>query len=120
MRCPIHKEVWLYENMTETKGYCKLCDKWYKLKTLEEALIRDRAYKKLAVAIFSGKELIILFQVYTMRKTFIDEGVLRELRMVRNGREGYSETVKTLIKFYLKYNERKTYRNVWYSMPFML
>ena len=31
MRCPIHTEVWLYENMVETHGYCILCDDWYPL-----------------------------------------------------------------------------------------
>lgn len=32
MRCPEHKEVWLYENMMETKGYCPECREWYDLK----------------------------------------------------------------------------------------
>jgi hypothetical protein len=31
MRCPIHSEVWLYENMMETKGFCPKCQKWYDL-----------------------------------------------------------------------------------------
>ncbi len=31
MRCPIHPEVWLYENMVETEGFCPKCSKWYPL-----------------------------------------------------------------------------------------
>ena len=31
MRCPQHPEVWLYENMMETQGYCPTCDQWYDL-----------------------------------------------------------------------------------------
>ena len=31
MRCPEHPEVWLYENMLETEGFCPKCQKWYKL-----------------------------------------------------------------------------------------
>lgn len=31
MRCPEHPEVWLYEDMMETKGYCPECDEWYDL-----------------------------------------------------------------------------------------
>jgi hypothetical protein len=36
MRCPKHPEVWLYENMTEVKGYCPECDEWYDLKEVIE------------------------------------------------------------------------------------
>jgi hypothetical protein len=31
MRCPKHPEVWLYENMMETEGYCPKCKEWYPL-----------------------------------------------------------------------------------------
>ena len=31
LRCPKHPEVWLYENMMETMGYCPECDEWYEL-----------------------------------------------------------------------------------------
>ena len=30
MKCPKHPEVWLYENMFETHGFCPKCQKWYK------------------------------------------------------------------------------------------
>jgi uncharacterized protein (DUF983 family) len=36
MRCPIHKEVWLYENMLETRGYCPKCKKDYQLTKEQE------------------------------------------------------------------------------------
>ena len=29
--CPIHKDVWMYQNMLETKGFCEKCQKWYDL-----------------------------------------------------------------------------------------
>ena len=32
MRCPKHYDVWLYENMIETKGFCPKCETWYNLK----------------------------------------------------------------------------------------
>ncbi len=32
MRCPVHKDYWLYENMLEKEGWCIHCQKWYKLK----------------------------------------------------------------------------------------
>ena len=31
MRCPKHPEVWLYENMLETRGFCPSCGTWYEL-----------------------------------------------------------------------------------------
>ena len=31
MRCPNHPEVWLYENMLETEGFCPKCNEWYPL-----------------------------------------------------------------------------------------
>ena len=31
MRCPVHKDYWLFENAMETEGWCVHCDKWYKL-----------------------------------------------------------------------------------------
>jgi len=33
MRCPKHPDEWLYENMMETKGWCKKCKVWYALNT---------------------------------------------------------------------------------------
>ena len=32
MRCPVHKDVWLYENGMETEGFCPICQKSYILK----------------------------------------------------------------------------------------
>lgn len=32
MRCPVHPGIWLYENMTETRGFCPECSEWYWLK----------------------------------------------------------------------------------------
>jgi hypothetical protein len=31
MRCPIHPDVWLYEDMLEIKGFCPECGLWYML-----------------------------------------------------------------------------------------
>lgn len=33
MRCPEHPDIWLYENMMETKGFCPDCQQWYSLET---------------------------------------------------------------------------------------
>ena len=46
MRCPKHPEIWLYENMMETEGYCPECGKWYKLKlqTIEQEVIDIRLF----------------------------------------------------------------------------
>jgi hypothetical protein len=32
MRCKKHKDIWLYEDMIEKKGFCPLCGVWYPLK----------------------------------------------------------------------------------------
>lgn len=36
MQCPQHPEVWLYENMMETEGFCPQCKKLYNLETKKE------------------------------------------------------------------------------------
>jgi uncharacterized Zn-finger protein len=38
MRCPKHPEIWLYENMMETEGYCPECDTWYLLRPFPGSL----------------------------------------------------------------------------------
>ncbi len=35
-QCPQHPEVWLYENMMETEGFCPRCKKSYNLETKKE------------------------------------------------------------------------------------
>lgn len=41
MRCPVHPEVWLYENLLETRGFCALCQKWYDLKNTGTSAIPE-------------------------------------------------------------------------------
>lgn len=35
MQCPKHPDVWLYENMIETEGFCPTCQKWCELEVEE-------------------------------------------------------------------------------------
>lgn len=43
MRCPIHPEVWLHEDMMETKGFCPDCDKWYPLRNTTMSGFLDKS-----------------------------------------------------------------------------
>ena len=36
MRCPKHPDVWLYENLTFTVGYCRKCQEWYVLDDVKD------------------------------------------------------------------------------------
>lgn len=45
MRCPKHPEVWLYENMMETKGFCPKCGEWYELED-NKSKVKTHAVQK--------------------------------------------------------------------------
>jgi len=36
MNCPLHSEVWLFEDGLKAQGYCKRCNKWYNLEEVEK------------------------------------------------------------------------------------